>query len=217
MDYIYAMAKIRNIDTLSVDSSVLCCNFVNTVSSWKVTGSHDYLVDYDSFLAWCHKLRVCSPGFLESLRDRGQDQERARALETIKEVRSLVHRLIVSINLGDTARTGLLLSELEPWLREAGSRERLEFVDGRFRLGLHQAPDELLAPLWPVIHSLKGLLTQNDPDRIKECPKCGWVFLDGTKNGRRKWCSPQTCGSTDKMERYNRRKRESRAQGHGNR
>src|SRR5690606_6368388 len=56
MDYICFMAKIKNIDTLTVDSSVLCCNFVNTVSSWKVAGSYDYLDSYDSFLQWCQKL-----------------------------------------------------------------------------------------------------------------------------------------------------------------
>jgi len=219
MDYICFMAKIKNIDTLTVDSSVLCCNFVNTVSSWKVAGSYDYLDSYDSFLQWCQKLRVCSPDFLDGLRAsaQGRDLETAQALERIKEVRGRLQRLITSISGGDTDQTALLLPEMAPLLGEAASRERLEFWGGQFHLGLRGAPEDLLAPLWHVIHSLKGLLLGNDPRRIKECPKCGWVFLDQTKNGRRKWCNPQACGSTDKMERYNRRKKEPKGQGLGKR
>src|SRR5690606_10204621 len=149
------------------------------------------------------------PALLDGLRSRarGREQEAARALGRIREVRGQLQRLIASIAQGDTARTELLLPELGPLLREAASREQLEYGDGHFSLGLREDPDELLAPLWPVVHSLKGLLTQNDIGRIKECPKCGWVFLDQNKNGRRKWCNPQACGSTDKMERYNRRKK----------
>ena len=212
MDYICFMAKIKNIDTLTVDSTVLCCNFINTVSSWKVKGSHDYLDSYGSFLKWCRKLEVSPPDFLDRLQAtaRGRDQQTAQALENIKEIRKLLQELIVAIIDRDPARRDQLLPRVNILLREAAARERLEYGEGHFSLGLHKDPGDLLSPLWNVIHSLKGLLTENDLARIKECPKCGWVFLDRTKNGRRIWCSPQACGSSDKMKRYNQRKRESR-------
>ncbi|WP_344746998.1 CGNR zinc finger domain-containing protein [Streptosporangium vulgare] len=34
------------------------------------------------------------------------------------------------------------------------------------------------------------------------CPSCYWLFLDTSKNGRRRWCSMTTCGSRDKARRY---------------
>src|SRR5690606_28453095 len=67
IDYICFMAKVKNIDTLNLDSSILCCNFVNTVSSWKEQGSHDYLDSYAAFLKWCRKTGAGSPGLLEKL------------------------------------------------------------------------------------------------------------------------------------------------------
>jgi predicted RNA-binding Zn ribbon-like protein len=46
------------------------------------------------------------------------------------------------------------------------------------------------------------LLTQGQLDRLGECPSCGWLFLDTSKNRRRRWCSMATCGSRDKARRY---------------
>ena len=43
--------------------------------------------------------------------------------------------------------------------------------------------------------------------RIKTCPgiDCGWMFIDETKNRRRKWCLMETCGNRAKAARHYRR------------
>lgn len=40
--------------------------------------------------------------------------------------------------------------------------------------------------------------------RVKLCPggNCGWLFLDETKNGRRRWCTMETCGNRAKASRH---------------
>ena len=50
------------------------------------------------------------------------------------------------------------------------------------------------------------LLTAADMRRLKECPGCGWLFIDHTRAGNRRWCSMDTCGSRAKMRSYYRRK-----------
>jgi predicted RNA-binding Zn ribbon-like protein len=44
-------------------------------------------------------------------------------------------------------------------------------------------------------------LLATQTDRIKRCPgdECGWVFLDTTKRGNRRWCSMATCGQEAKL------------------
>ena len=56
--------------------------------------------------------------------------------------------------------------------------------------------------LWPIIEAAHGLLIGGDYERIKKCPACGWVFIDKSKGGRRRWCSMDTCGTIDKSRRY---------------
>ncbi|MGH8826162.1 MAG: CGNR zinc finger domain-containing protein [Jiangellaceae bacterium] len=46
------------------------------------------------------------------------------------------------------------------------------------------------------------LLTTGPLDRIGRCPGCGCLFLDTSRNGRRRWCSMSTCGSRTKSARY---------------
>lgn len=64
------------------------------------------------------------------------------------------------------------------------------------------------SPLWPIARSAADLLTGPRLDRVKECPglHCGWLFLDRTRNGRRRWCEMEVCGSRAKMRRYRERR-----------
>lgn len=207
------MAKLRSIDTLAIDSTVLCCNFVNTVSSWDTKKRHDYLVNYDAFIDWCVKLEVSSPECLGMLRQlaAAQSGEAMVALERIKEIREVLHGLISAVARDNGDEKKLHLPAANLLFVDAVSRQRLLYLGGRFLMDQVDAPGDLMAPVYKAVHSLADLLTEHDANRIKECPKCGWVFLDETKNGSRIWCNSKVCGSTDKMMRYNQRKRNKSA------
>jgi predicted RNA-binding Zn ribbon-like protein len=71
------------------------------------------------------------------------------------------------------------------------------------------ASSDPAAALWPVSHSAGELLLSGPLERLGECPGCGWLFLDTSRNGARRWCSMATCGSRDKMARYHRHQREA--------
>jgi predicted RNA-binding Zn ribbon-like protein len=43
--------------------------------------------------------------------------------------------------------------------------------------------------------------------RVKECPGCNWLFVDGTRNGRKRWCEMRTCGNRAKARRHGERVR----------
>lgn len=38
--------------------------------------------------------------------------------------------------------------------------------------------------------------------RLHACPRCGWLFIDISRGGKRRWCSMQTCGNREKTSRY---------------
>jgi predicted RNA-binding Zn ribbon-like protein len=39
-------------------------------------------------------------------------------------------------------------------------------------------------------------------DKIRSCPRCGWLFVDTSRGGRRRWCSMKTCGNREKISRH---------------
>jgi predicted RNA-binding Zn ribbon-like protein len=63
--------------------------------------------------------------------------------------------------------------------------------------------------LWPVTRAASELLTSDDLAYVRRCASesCGWLFLDKTKNHRRRWCEMKTCGNRDKARRYYQRQK----------
>ena len=55
--------------------------------------------------------------------------------------------------------------------------------------------------------SVYDILTTANMEKIKECPSCGGLFIDRTKNGKRRWCDMKVCGSNEKAKRYYHRKK----------
>ena len=44
--------------------------------------------------------------------------------------------------------------------------------------------------------------------RLRACGnrRCGWLFIDRSANGRRRWCDPKACGNRMKVRRYRARR-----------
>ena len=65
-----------------------------------------------------------------------------------------------------------------------------------------QAPIEAI--LGPISLSAMTTLLQADLTRIKQCQgeKCGWLFVDATKNKSRRWCEMEVCGNRAKQRRF---------------
>ena len=58
------------------------------------------------------------------------------------------------------------------------------------------------AMLWPVAHAAQRLLTGPDIHRVKRCAGCPWLFLDQSRNGSRRWCAMNDCGTHEKIRKY---------------
>jgi len=60
-----------------------------------------------------------------------------------------------------------------------------------------------------VVHDAAGLLTSEKLDRVEECAddRCGWLFLDVSRNRSRRWCAMEDCGNRAKARRHYKRKR----------
>ncbi|NRP71079.1 hypothetical protein ILFOPFJJ_01962 [Ensifer psoraleae] len=60
-------------------------------------------------------------------------------------------------------------------------------------------------------HSALSLAANPEPDRLKICPNCQWLFLDRSRNRSRTWCDMAVCGNRTKAKRhYRRNKKEAR-------
>jgi predicted RNA-binding Zn ribbon-like protein len=204
------MKKTRTIEELPIDSTKLCCNFVNTVYSWKGEDNYDFLNDYNTFIDWCVKLSLSDGEYLNRLRTHAKrnPKEARTTMEEFRKLRDLLHGFISAIARRDQNKITKLIVVVNSLFTDAFNNMKLEYDGKEFVLSYKIKPINLKSPIWIIVKSLYDLLTEMEMIRIKECPTCGWVFFDETKNGKRKWCNPLNCGTQDKMSRYNQKLRE---------
>lgn len=70
-----------------------------------------------------------------------------------------------------------------------------------------------LGLLAPVLWSAGDLLAGPRLDRVRKCanPECGWLFLDDSRAGKRRWCSMSACGNRAKARRHYHKSKEEEA------
>jgi predicted RNA-binding Zn ribbon-like protein len=71
---------------------------------------------------------------------------------------------------------------------------------------LRQCPDPQSLET-ATVHSALRLLSLPEPERLKICGHCGWLFLDRSKNKSRFWCDMAVCGNRAKAARHYQRKK----------
>lgn len=78
---------------------------------------------------------------------------------------------------------------------------KLTYATGRFAVA---SPSLARAVLGSVAASAVELLTCDRRDRVKACQgdDCGWLFLDESPSGRRRWCSMAICGNRHKVRKH---------------
>jgi predicted RNA-binding Zn ribbon-like protein len=67
------------------------------------------------------------------------------------------------------------------------------------------------SPVDAIVASATELLTHGPVERLKTCGNCEWLFLDLSRNGSRRWCSMEGCGTDVKIRRLTERRRAARS------
>ena len=57
-----------------------------------------------------------------------------------------------------------------------------------------------------IVQDVIELITSEDLSRLRVCgaSDCGWIFLDKSTNGKRRWCNMADCGNREKQRKFNR-------------
>jgi predicted RNA-binding Zn ribbon-like protein len=182
-------------------------DLVNTVD-WTSRGlENERLGDYDGVTRWAEGAGVLSPKVAAALRRRAaaHPREAEAAYRKALRARELLARLFGEIANGAApAETledfnGLLGPALEHFRVVGPARGGAQ----RLQLGWRDLDSRLESPLWPVLWSAASLIASDEASRIRVCggEDCGWMYVDRSRNGLRRWCQMETCGTREKTRR----------------
>lgn len=202
------MVKDNLVKNILLNGGILCLDFVNTIHDRINEPERDYWVTHVHLLQWALKAGSIRSAEYEPLLKHVESRP-AQSPKLLKEairLRELLYRIFHSVSLGKKI-AGRDLEAFNVILSKCLSHLRLKAQDKGCSQSWQLMPGESMIILVPVIYSAYELLISDRLDRIKECSNCGWLFLDTTKNGARRWCSMNTCGSIVKArEWYHRNK-----------
>jgi predicted RNA-binding Zn ribbon-like protein len=161
----------------------------------------DKISGYDDWLAWSLlagdiDARTASTlARLAKRRPTAAARVHARALH----LREALYRTFKALIQGGRPRR----ADVDLWSRELTGARAQQRLCARARGFVCAFPAASLALdrfLWPVALSAGELMTAGDLSKLKECggPRCGWLFLDFSRNHSRHWCDMKDCGKEPK-------------------
>lgn len=184
-------------------------DFINTVTA-RDTSPRDWLDSYQSLLGWARFSPEFKSKDLDAL-SLMAEQNPAGAKAALTRATRLRETLCRSIYvmLDEEASSDKDRLEIERAYQVAMKSVRFDWGPTGCKLTWAAEASGLDLITHVVCVHAVYLLAHLDTNRLRICDgeNCGWVFLDTSRNGRRRWCDMATCGNVAKARRHYRRTR----------
>jgi predicted RNA-binding Zn ribbon-like protein len=183
-------------------------DLINTVD-WTSRGPvYERLTDYERLTRWAEGAGLLNARQGARLRARATEHPRLaeRAYRDAITLRWQLRQLFVAVAQGRSVGALPALAEVNAALSAALSQLELaprahgDGDAGALRWSWREAGERLDHALWPVLRAAADLLASDESARIRECggEDCGWMYVDRSRNGLRRWCQMEVCGTKEK-------------------
>ena len=117
-------------------------------------------------------------------------------------MREAIYKAFIAEDTG-RAYPSAALKVVEMAAREGRSRERLSHTKSGVAWSLPFDELEDVGRAF-ALAALELLIARNDRREVRECKgdNCGWLFLDHSKGGHRRWCSDASCGARSRIASF---------------
>lgn len=194
-----------------LSGGVLCLDFVNTLDDRPTAHPKELLKSYIDLARFAEDTGILEETRVDALMKVSQmDPEGAQhVLRAAIELREAMYGIFRAILRKEPA-PAMALAQLNVYAQDAAQNSRLVEVKGRFEW---RFDDSTLfhSILWPIARSAAELLASDQLEFVRACESktCQWLFLDMSRNHRRRWCKMNLCGNRAKARRFYARQKES--------
>lgn len=204
---IWCGMQARGIADIRIVGGHPALDLVNTVGARRGRTGADYLATYDDLLLWATRQGVLDGREAVALGSAAQAEPAAAATALLraKRLRECLWRVWTAIQ----GREGPAEADLALLTREVIAAQRarvLEWSDVgcTWRWTDVARLDAVTARVASAAAELLAGGEHLHLSRVRECEgrNCGWLFLDATRNGTRRWCTAEECGSLARVTRF---------------
>jgi len=204
---------VSKADSVKLVGGRVCLDFVNTADWHGSEEPVEYLNSYSDLVLWGRHAMGLSDGETGALiRESGdRPSEAARVHQMALEWREALLRIFYAI-YRDEGPAQKDLDIVNALLSKTMKHLELSFslASVSFSWSWKETEGILERVLWPVVKDAADLLTSGQLSQVSRCAdeKCGWLFLDTSRNRSRRWCDMKDCGNRAKVRRHYRKKQE---------
>ncbi|WP_406054905.1 CGNR zinc finger domain-containing protein [Kribbella sp. NBC_00889] len=208
-------------DELRIVGGHPALDLVNTVTP-RIPGRpdlRDYLRRPTDLLDWSRRIELVDPAEGEAIAAvwEGAPDLAEKALRATDEIREATYAVLApraggaSALPAETSQASVYERLMLRWAAAAARSMLVARTDGSgvvdLRVGTAPAlmiPDRLVAAAIELLRTV-------ELRHLRACPTdeggCGWLFLDRSRNGSRRWCSMEDCGTRAKIRKLSERRR----------
>jgi predicted RNA-binding Zn ribbon-like protein len=180
-------------------------DLVNT----RVPGGVEFIGSPAELTAWARRVEIIAPGEPAGAGD--------AALRAVIEIREATYAVLTAALDSGPAAPGALVTLSRQWAAAAGRATLAAGGPDGPPARLVVGPDPATRIQDRLAFAAVDLVRTVGLDRVRVCPLdeggCGWLFLDRSRNGSRRWCAMADCGTQAKSRRLTARRRATRAAG----
>lgn len=195
----------------SADGYPVCLSLANTRNWRRSAAPQEHLCAFGDLLHWIEGKGLLDAGGVAALARHASSRPRlARsALEQTVALRDAVYR-VFSEHAHSRAPPPEDVALIVAGFNDAVACVELTLVDGRMVPRQRDGGPELGIARLQAALSAVALLASDRAARVKECADdrgCGWLFLDETRNGSRRFCFSAECGNRARQAAFRHRLR----------
>ncbi len=204
--------KRRREPRFELVAGAVCLDFVNTLDDRFMPEKKELLKHYVDLARFAEDTGILKDQQVDRLMTKSMQypEEAQRALSSAIRLREAISEIFYALARKKPVPAAAL-AILNGQVQEAAQHLVLMAGKHRFEWKFEADNSDLFAPLWPIARDAAELLASERVEYVRACASkvCEWVFLDESKNHRRRWCDMTKCGNRAKVRRFYVRKRRS--------
>jgi predicted RNA-binding Zn ribbon-like protein len=203
-------AARRRPPRFDLTGGAVCLDFVNTLDDRYSDQPKELIEHYVDLARFGEDTQILSDTQVDRLFVLSKERPEAaqRVLSAAIQMREAMYEVFWAlVKKKEVSPTALLL--LNQYVQDAAQHLNLVLANGHLEWHFEAATNNLEAPLWPIARSAAELLSSDQVQFVRACASktCEWLFLDSSKNHRRRWCDMTKCGNRAKFQRFYKRKK----------
>lgn len=200
---------MKRIEKLQLVGGHPALDLANTAGEHESEDRREWLTAYPEVTGWSRRaglLQVEEEQALDRAADARPDEAEGARREIVR-LRESLYRVYAALAQARPPTADDLATLHAARIRALAAASPV-WKDG-YELEWGGGAGDFLRPVHPVAAVALELLNAPELARLKQCGNhpCGWLFIDHSRNGSRRWCSSQDCGNLTRVRRFRQRAR----------